>query len=111
MKKLSFYSFIALLLGVMFFTACENSFNEVPEVKASILPDELTVEIPSAFSADLSLFKSTRVDTLKGREIYGHLRFYSTQMTFSFQRSLSDSREVSWVIPSIYPPPDPLSFR
>lgn len=78
MKKLSFYFINTLLLGAMFFTACENSFNAGPEaeVEGSILPDELTVEIPSALSADMSMFKSTRVDTLKGREIYGHLRFF-----------------------------------
>ncbi len=77
MKKLSFYSIFSLLIGVLFFTACENSFNQGPEVEVeSILPDELTVEIPSALSADVSLFKSTKVDTLKGREIYGHLRFF-----------------------------------
>ena len=76
MKKLSFYSFVAFLLGTMFFTACDNSFNQGPEFEESILPDELTVEIPSALSADASMYKSTMVDTLKGREIYGHLRFF-----------------------------------
>jgi len=77
MKKLSFYSIATLLIGVMFFTACENNFNNGPEVTDSILPDQLTVEIPSALSADVSMYKSAvAVDTLKGREIYGHLRFF-----------------------------------
>ncbi len=44
--------------------------------KGAFIPDELTVEIPSALSADVSMYKSTMVDTLKGREIYGHLRFF-----------------------------------
>lgn len=77
MKKLSFYSFATFLIGLMFFTACENSFNKGPEQTNSILPDQLTVEIPSALSADVSMYKSAAaVDTLKGREIYGHLRFF-----------------------------------
>lgn len=78
MKKLSFYSIFSLLIGLMFFTACENSFNKGPETEVeSILPDELTVEIPAALSADASMYKSAlAVDTLKGREIYGHLRFF-----------------------------------
>ncbi|MCP4312157.1 MAG: hypothetical protein GY790_12900 [Bacteroidetes bacterium] len=77
MKKLSFYSFVTLLIGVLFFTACENTFEKGPEVEDSILPDELTVEIPAALSEDVSLFKSAvAVDTLKGREIYRHLRFF-----------------------------------
>jgi len=58
MKKLSFYSIATLLIGVMFFTACENNFNNGPEVTDSILPDQLTVEIPSALSADVSMYKS-----------------------------------------------------
>jgi hypothetical protein len=77
MKKSSFYSFVALLLGVLFFTACENTFNNGPGLEESILPEELTVEIPAALSADLAVHKSAvAVDTLKGREIYGHLRFF-----------------------------------
>jgi len=77
MKKLSFYSIATLLIGLMFFTACENTFNNGPDVSESILPDQLTVEIPTALSADASMFKSAAaVDTLKGREIYGHLRFF-----------------------------------
>ena len=77
MKKLSFYSFVTLLLGVLFFTACENTFNNGPGMEDSILPEELTVEIPAALSADASAMKSAMaVDTLKGREIYGHLRLF-----------------------------------
>ena len=79
MKKLSFYSIVTLLLGIMFFTACDNTFNQGPDPdmeESSIIPDELTVEIPSALSADVSMYKSAMVDTLKGREIYGHLRFF-----------------------------------
>ena len=76
MKKLSFYSFVALLLTLMFFTSCENTFNQGPGLEETILPGELTVEIPAALSADASMYKSTMVDTLKGREIYGHLRFF-----------------------------------
>ena len=77
MKKLSFYSIFTLLLGVLFFTACENTFNNGPELEESILPEELTVEIPAALSADASATKSAvAIDPLKGRAIYGHLRFF-----------------------------------
>jgi len=79
MKKLSFYSFVALLMGVLFFTACENSDYNGPglEDENSILPDQLTVDIPAALLEDVSSLKGAPVvDTLKGREIYGHLRFF-----------------------------------
>ena len=79
MKKLSFYSFVALLMGVLFFTACENSDYNGPglEDENSILPDQLTVDIPAALMEDVSSLKGAPVvDTLKGREIYGHLRFF-----------------------------------
>ncbi len=79
MKKLSFYPFVALLMGVLFFTACENSDYNGPglEDENSILPDQLTVDIPAALLEDVSSLKGAPVvDTLKGREIYGHLRFF-----------------------------------
>ncbi|MCK5136021.1 MAG: hypothetical protein KAR19_09570 [Bacteroidales bacterium] len=75
MKKLSFYSFVVFLLGVLFFTACENSFNG-PEIEESILPDQLTVDIPVALSQDVSTKKCAAIDTLKGGEIYRHLTFF-----------------------------------
>ncbi len=79
MKKLSFYSFVALLLGVFVFTACENTFNNGPDLDddQSILPEQLTVEIPAALLEDLTSLKASPVvDTLKGKEIYGFLRFF-----------------------------------
>lgn len=79
MKKLSFYSFAILLLGALLFTACENTFNNDPGMddESSILPDQLTVDIPAALLDDLSSLKGAPVvDTLKGREIYGFLRFF-----------------------------------
>jgi hypothetical protein len=77
MKTLSKQFLFVLLIGALGFTACENTFNDGPEVQESILPDELTVEIPASLSADLAMHKSAvAVDTLKGREIYGHLRFF-----------------------------------
>jgi len=78
MKKLSFYSFALFLLGLLFFTACENTFNGPGfDNENSILPDQLTVEIPAALLDDASSLKGAPVvDTLKGREIYGHLRIF-----------------------------------
>jgi len=75
MKKLSFYSFLVFLLGAMLFTACENTYDG-PGLEDSILPDQLTVDIPTALSQDVATKKSAAVDTLKGREIYQHLRFF-----------------------------------
>lgn len=78
MKKLSFYSFLALLAGALFFTACENTFTG-PDLddENSILPEELTVDIPAALMEDVSSLKAApEMDTLKGRQIYGHLRFF-----------------------------------
>jgi len=78
MKKLSFYSFAVILLSALLFTACENTFNGPGlEDENSILPDQLTVEIPAALLEDMSSLKGApAIDTLKGREIYGHLRFF-----------------------------------
>jgi hypothetical protein len=78
MKKLSFYSFVAFLLGILFFTACENTFDNGPGLdEKTILPEQLSIDIPAALSQDASALKSAPVvDTLKGREIYGHLRFF-----------------------------------
>ena len=79
MKKLSIYSFIVLLLGLVFFTACENTFEGPgdPQLEATIIPEQLSIDIPAALSQDASILKSAPVvDTLKGREIYGHLRFF-----------------------------------
>ena len=78
MKKLSFYSIALFVLGVLFFTACENTFDGPGlDDEKSILPDQLSVDIPAALSADGSALKGVpAVDTLKGREIYGHLRIF-----------------------------------
>ncbi len=79
MKKLSIHSFIVFFLGVLFFTACENSFNgpDEPQNTATIIPEELSIDIPAALSQDATVLKGAPVvDTLKGREIYGHLRFF-----------------------------------
>lgn len=76
MKKLSFFSFVVFLLGILFFTACENTYNG-PELEESILPDQLTVDIPAALAQDVSVKKSAAtIDPLKGGEIYRHLTFF-----------------------------------
>jgi len=75
MKKLSFFSFVVFLFGILFFTACESSYDG-PGLEESILPDQLTIEIPAALSQDVSAKKSAAVDTLKGGQIYRHLVFF-----------------------------------
>jgi hypothetical protein len=91
MKKLSFFSFVVFLLGILFFTACENSY-EGPGLEESILPDQLTVEIPSALSQDVSAKKSAAVDTLKGGQIYRHLVFF----IHAGEHSARIARHVMW---------------
>ena len=78
MKKLSFYSLLLVLSVALLSTACENTFTGPGlDDENSILPEELTVEIPTALLEDVSSLKGAPVvDTLKGREIYGHLRFF-----------------------------------
>jgi hypothetical protein len=78
MKKLRVYSVSLVLAGALFFTACENTlFGPDLDDENSILPEQLTVEIPAALLEDVSSLKGApAVDTLKGREIYGHLRFF-----------------------------------
>jgi len=78
MKKLSFFSFVVLLMGILFFTACENTFDNGPGLdETTILPEQLSVDIPSALSQEATDLKSAAViEPLKGRDIYGHLRFF-----------------------------------
>jgi len=75
MKKLPFVALTFFLTGMLIFTACENDFNGTG-LEESLLPDQLTVEIPSALSHDVTAKKSAQVDTLKGGEIYRHLTFF-----------------------------------
>ena len=75
MKNLSYYSFVVFLLGVLYFTACENTFDG-PGLETNIIPDQLTVDIPASLSQDVSAKKSAAIDTLKGGEIYRHLTFF-----------------------------------
>lgn len=77
MKKLSFLTFVIIIFGVLFFAACETDFTGPgPDDLESILPEQLTVDIPSALSQDVTSKKSALVDTLKGREVYQHLVFF-----------------------------------
>jgi hypothetical protein len=79
MKKNVLLLMAAVLMGALIFTACENTFKDVPgqEFENSILPEQLTVDIPEALIEDASSLKSSQqVDTLSGRLIYGHLRFF-----------------------------------
>ena len=75
MKKYSLITLMVFLTGMLVFTACENDFNGTG-TEDSILPEQLTVEIPSSLSRDLTVKKSSQVDTLKGGEIYRHLTFF-----------------------------------
>ncbi len=75
MKKLSLISFVVFLVGVMFFTSCEND-PMGPGTENSILPDKFSVDIPDAISQDISSKKSVAIDTMKGNNIYEHLTFF-----------------------------------
>jgi len=65
----------AIMLAVaLAFTGCDYIGNTEP--KASILPDQFSVDIPTSLSQDAALKKSTAIDTLKGNDIYQHLTFF-----------------------------------
>ncbi|MGM0475541.1 MAG: hypothetical protein ACQERV_15465, partial [Bacteroidota bacterium] len=63
MKKYSLITLMVFLTGMLVFNACENDFDDT-RTEDSILPEQLTVEIPSSLSRDLSVKKSSQVDTL-----------------------------------------------
>jgi hypothetical protein len=75
MKNRIFYPFLLFLFGIFIFTACEDNFHG-PDMEDSILPDQLTVEIPASLSQEVSATKSATIEPLKGEEIYRHLRFF-----------------------------------
>ncbi len=75
MKKLSFISFVVLMTGTLFFTACETDPFTGGE-DHGILPEKFSVDIPDAISQDVSTKKSAAIDTLKGNHVYSHLTFF-----------------------------------
>ena len=75
MKKLSFISFVVLMTGTLFFTACETDPFTGGE-DHGILPEKFSVDIPDAISQDVSTKKSAAIDTMKGNHVYSHLTFF-----------------------------------
>ncbi len=75
MKKLSFYLISALLTASLFFTGCTK--DDTPEITdGSILPQSFAVDIPNALSYEGSKKSAAEIDTLKGNNVYQHLRFF-----------------------------------
>ncbi len=74
MKKSVLFSIAAFVAVTLFFTSCETF--PPGQAENSILPDKFSVDIPGALSEDASALKSMDIDTLKGNDIYQHLRFF-----------------------------------
>lgn len=75
MKKFSLFSIVVFFASAIFFTACDTDPLGGGETD-SILPEKFSVDIPDAISEDMSARKSAAVDTMKGSEVYRHLRFF-----------------------------------
>ena len=75
MKKLGIYLLSALFTASLFFAGCTN--DEGPGIDDSnILPASFAVDIPDALSYSGGKKSSASIDTIKGNDIYEHLRFF-----------------------------------
>lgn len=75
MKKISFY-ILAVLMGTsLFMTGCtEGDGPDKPD--DSILPESFGVDIPNALSNISAKKSAVEIDTLKGNDVYEHLRTF-----------------------------------
>jgi hypothetical protein len=56
-KNRIFYPFLFFLFGIFIFTAFEDNLNR-PGLEESILPDELTIELPASLSQEVTAKKT-----------------------------------------------------
>lgn len=76
MKRVTSKAVLLLLSFVTVFTSCKKDQNsEVTTTDESVVPATFSVDIPNAISSATTT-KSTQGDTLKGNDIYGHLRTF-----------------------------------
>lgn len=64
---------LTLLFAVLMLASCQKDDIEPIQKPESIIPERFMVEIPGSISSSAE-FKSTKVDTLQGNQIYEHLR-------------------------------------
>ncbi len=64
---------VMVMILAISFQSCEQDDLDPMNEPESILPQSFRVEIPSSISSDMSV-KSGQVDTLRGNDIYEHLR-------------------------------------
>ncbi len=75
MKKLSLYCLYAFLATGLFIAGCSED-NGPKTDRNSILPESFVVDIPDALSHAGGKKSAAGTDTLKGSDIYEHLRFF-----------------------------------
>lgn len=75
MKKISLY-ILAVLMGTgLYITGCtEGNGPDMPD--ESILPESFGVDIPDALSSVSAKKSASEIDTLKGNDVYEHLRTF-----------------------------------
>jgi hypothetical protein len=64
---------VMVMILAMSFQSCEQDDLDPMNQPESILPQSFRVEIPSSISSNMTV-KSSQVDTLRGNDIYEHLR-------------------------------------
>lgn len=75
MKKLVLYFLSALITASLFLAGCTK--DDTPEINdGSILPQTFAVDIPNAISHEGGKKSAAEIDTLKGNDVYEHLRFF-----------------------------------
>lgn len=75
MKKLSLYLLSVIITGGLFFAGCTND-NEAKIDDSNILPESFAVDIPDALSYAGGKKSASDIETLKGNDVYGLLRFF-----------------------------------
>lgn len=60
-------------ISVLFFQSCEKNELDPVDNHDNIIPERFGIDIPSSISSDVAA-KSAQVDTLKGNDVYLHLR-------------------------------------
>jgi len=64
---------VMVMMLAISFQSCEQDDLDSMNQPESILPESFSVEIPSSISSNITV-KSSQVDTLRGNDIYEHLR-------------------------------------
>lgn len=63
-----------IFVAAIIFSACDKDDDDVKKDPESIVPERFAIDIPSSISSQDSKTKSSKVDTLRGEDLYQHLR-------------------------------------